>query len=290
MVEQEKEFSVTMQSVTGRVNYDKLIQQFGTEKINELILERFAKATGKDLHPWLKRGIFFSHRDLGKFLDAYENGDPVFLYTGRGPSSDSMHIGHLIPFMFTKWLQDTFDCPLVIQLSDEEKYAFKKGTFKQLHTMGFENSKDIISVGFNPEKTFIFSNRDYRIACPKYEVFTSDLKVNASVKEVASVFGFKDTDNIGMYDWPFYQSAASFSQAFPHIFGGKPAFCLIPCAIDQDPYFRLGRDLAQKMNLLKTSTIYCTFLPPLTGLDNGKMSSSVGQESTLFLDDKEEVN
>ena len=24
--------------------------------------------------------------------------------------------GHLIPFMFTKWLQDTFDVPLVIQV------------------------------------------------------------------------------------------------------------------------------------------------------------------------------
>ena len=48
-----------------------------------------------------------------------------FLYTGRGPSSDALHMGHLIPFQFTKWLQDTFDAPLVIQLTDDEKYLFK---------------------------------------------------------------------------------------------------------------------------------------------------------------------
>lgn len=283
--EEKEKFSVTVENVSGRIDYDKLISKFGTEKITPNLLEKFERITGKQLHPWLKRGIFFSHRGLDQFLDAYENGDLVFLYTGRGPSSDAMHIGHLIPFIFTKWLQDVFDCPLIIQLSDEEKYAFKKGTFDELHRMGFENSKDIISAGFNPEKTFIFSNRDYRLKCPKYEMFVSDLKVNASVKEVSQIFGFGDDGNIGMYDWPFYQSAASFSQAFPHIFCGRPAYCLIPCAIDQDPYFRLGRDLAQRMKLLKTSTLYSTFLPPLKGLDDGKMSSSLNKESTIFLND-----
>lgn len=41
-------------------------------------------------------------RDLGSILDRYEKNKPFFLYTGRGPSSDSMHIGHVIPFTFTK--------------------------------------------------------------------------------------------------------------------------------------------------------------------------------------------
>lgn len=40
-------------------------------------------------------------RDLNTILDRYEQGKPFYLYTGRGPSSDSMHLGHLIPFMFT---------------------------------------------------------------------------------------------------------------------------------------------------------------------------------------------
>ena len=35
---------------------------------------------------------------------------------GRGPSSEALHLGHLVPFTFTKWLQDTFDVPLVIQV------------------------------------------------------------------------------------------------------------------------------------------------------------------------------
>lgn len=55
--------------------------------------------------------------ELNLILDRYEQGKPFYLYTGRGPSSDSMHLGHMIPFVFTQWLQDVFDCPLVVQLT-----------------------------------------------------------------------------------------------------------------------------------------------------------------------------
>ena len=44
----------------------------------------------------------FSDRDLNMILDLYEAGEKFYLYTGRGPSSESLHLGHLIPFMFTK--------------------------------------------------------------------------------------------------------------------------------------------------------------------------------------------
>ena len=167
----------------------KLMEQFGTDPITEQLMAKFQRITGKELHPWLKRGIFFTHRGFDQFLDAYENGEPVFLYTGRGPSSDAMHIGHLIPFMFTKWLQDVFNCPLVIQIADEEKAAFKKIDFEMLYKMGFENAKEIIALGFNPEKTFIFSNRDYRLECKPYETFVSNMKLRTSCKDLQKMFG-----------------------------------------------------------------------------------------------------
>jgi tryptophanyl-tRNA synthetase len=43
-----------------------------------------------------------------------------------GPSSEAMHLGHLMPFIFSKYLQDAFNVPLVIQITDDEKY-FHKG-------------------------------------------------------------------------------------------------------------------------------------------------------------------
>lgn len=110
----------------GAIDYDKLIQQFGSQPLTPEIVARFERITGKKPHRFLRRGIFFSHRDIEQMLDLYEAGKKFYLYTGRGPSSESLHLGHLIPFQFTKWLQDTFDCPLVIQLTDDEKFLFKQ--------------------------------------------------------------------------------------------------------------------------------------------------------------------
>ena len=110
----------------GAIDYDKLIQQFGSTPISPELIERFEKVTGKKAHRFLRRGIFFSHRDLNEIIDLYEKGIKFYLYTGRGPSSEALHLGHLIPFHFTKWLQDVFDCPLVIQLTDDEKFLFKQ--------------------------------------------------------------------------------------------------------------------------------------------------------------------
>lgn len=84
------------------IDYNRLIDQFGTRRITPELLERFETVTGHRPHILLRRGMFFSHRDLSSILDKYEKGKPFFLYTGRGPSSDSMHMGHMIPFMFTK--------------------------------------------------------------------------------------------------------------------------------------------------------------------------------------------
>ena len=110
----------------GAIDYDKLIESFGSQPLSPEILERMERLTGKKVHRFLRRGIFFSHRDITQMLDLYEKGTKFYLYTGRGPSSEALHLGHLIPFHFTKWLQETFDCPLVIQLTDDEKFLFKK--------------------------------------------------------------------------------------------------------------------------------------------------------------------
>ena len=43
----------------------------------------------------------------------------------QGPSSEALHLGHLIPFMFNVWLQKVFKVPIVIQITDDEKYLWR---------------------------------------------------------------------------------------------------------------------------------------------------------------------
>jgi tryptophanyl-tRNA synthetase len=276
---------VTPWDVSGRIDYDKLVKQFGSRPIGDDLLARFEALTGKRPHVFLRRGIFFSHRDLSRVLDQFEAGGKFYLYTGRGPSSGALHLGHLVPFLFTRYLQEAFDAPVVIQLTDDEKFLFTKASppppLESFRDLAFENAKDIIAVGFDPDNTFIFSDTDY-IA----HLYPNVLKIQRLVtyNQARGIFGFDDSDNIGKHGFPAVQAAPAFSSSFPHIFGGdSDVMCLIPCAIDQDPYFRMTRDVAPRLNRRKPALIHSKFFPALQG-DNTKMSSSAA-ESAIFLDD-----
>lgn len=276
-------WTVTSTSNKG-VDYDKLIRQFGSTKIDDALLERFEKITGHKPHHFLRRGIFFSQRDVHDILTRYEAKKPFFLYTGRGPSSTSMHVGHLIPFIFTKWLQDVFDVPLVIQLTDDEKFLWKDLKAEEAQKLAFENAKDIIACGFDVNKTFIFSDMQYIGSCPEF--YRNMLKVQKCVtyNQVKGIFGFGDSDCIGKISFPATQASPSFSNSFPGIFGAKKDIpCLIPCAIDQDPYFRMTRDVAPRLGYPKPALIHSTFFPALQGAQT-KMSAS-DSNSAIFLTD-----
>jgi tryptophanyl-tRNA synthetase len=281
--------SVTPWDVKGEVvdgqqlgiNYEKLMFQFGCQPLSADIVSRFERLTGKRAHPLMRRGLFYCHRDFDKILDLYEQGKPFFLYTGRGPSSDSMHLGHLVPFIFCKFLQDAFQCHLVVMLSDDEKYLFKDLSLAEVQHYARENAKDIIAVGFDPKLTFIFVNTKYMAY-----MFETVLQVQRLINfnQASSVFGFEQSDSIGKIAYPATQIATAFSQAFPHLLGGKTTVpCLIPYAIDQDPYFRLGRDIAHRLKSPKPASVCSQFFPALQGFHT-KMSAS-DENSAIFLTD-----
>lgn len=235
------------------------------------------------MHQFIRRGIFFSHRDLTNIITLIEQKKPFYLYTGRGPSTDSMHLGHLIPFIVTKWFQETFDVPLVIQLTDDEKTLWKDLTVEQTMKMARENAKDIIALGFDPKKTFIFSNFDFMGRCPAMYQNIIRIQKCVTFNQVKGIFGFGDSDGIGKIGFPAAQAAPSFSSSFPFIFGDKKVPVLIPCAIDQDPYFRMTRDVAPRLGFPKPALLHSTFFPALQGAKT-KMSAS-DENSAIFLTD-----
>lgn len=61
---------------------------------------------------------------------------------------------------------------------------------------------------------------------------------------------------------------------------------MIPAAIDQDPYWRLTRDIAEKIGFYKPAQIHSKFLPSLQ--TTGKMSSS-DPETALFTTDEPRI-
>lgn len=288
--EEKKEQIVTPWEVEADgdegIDYMKLIVKFGSKHLDSDLVERMERVTGHRAHRFLRRGIFFSHRELDTILDLYEKGTPFYLYTGRGPSSDALHLGHLIPFHFTAWLQKVFNVPLVIQLTDDEKFFWKNLTLKETHRLAYENAKDIIACGFDISKTFMFTDLEY-----VGTMYPNIVKLQKSFtfNQVRATFGFTDSDHCGKFAFPAIQAAPSFSNTFPHYFGNRTDIpCLIPCAIDQDPYFRLTRDAAPRLGYLKPSLIHSKFFPALQGAKS-KMSSSTDSSAIFVTDTPESI-
>jgi len=272
-----EKFIVTPWEVKGKVDYDKLIKKFGTRPIKEDLLKRMEKITGR-LHFMLRRGIFFSHRDMDWILDNYEKGEKFFLYTGRGPSGHTT-LGHLIPWIFTKWLQDKFDVDLYFQITDDEKHLVKPLSLEETTAYAYENALDVIACGFDPKKTRIFTDIEY--AKTQYKLAVQIAK-HVTFSTAKAVFGFKNDSNIGIIFFPAIQAVPCF---LPSVLKGKNIPCLIPAAIDQDPYWRIARDVAQKMNFYKPAQIHCKFIP---GLGKGGKMSASEPETCIFTTDKPE--
>ncbi|MFW5704754.1 MAG: tryptophan--tRNA ligase [Nanoarchaeota archaeon] len=270
---------ITPWEVSGKVDYDKLIKEFGVSHITKEqreYLKSLAEKKGLQEHLFLRRGLFFAQRDLGKVLDAHRAGKPVFLYTGRAPGG-SMHIGHLVPFMFTKFLQDILDCNLYIQIPDDEKFLFKKDLdFKKIDEMAESDLLDVAAIGFNPDKTFVFKNKEY--IAKMYPLYLETAK-RLTFSQARNTFGFTNDSNIGQIAMPAMQIVPTFFEK---------GYCLIPCGIDQDPYFRLQRDFAEKMGYKKNATILSRFLTALTGPE-GKMSASEPDKAILLTDEPSKV-
>ncbi len=277
--EDKNEMIVTPWEVRGKVDYERLIREFGTQPLTEELLQKLAKYTD-GLHMQLRRELFFSHRDLDVVLDLYEKGIKFVLYTGRGPSGP-VHIGHLVPWIFTKHLQDKFDTRLYFQMTDDEKFVVDDGRkLAETTKMAYENALDLIALGFEPKNTFII-----------YDVQDIDLLYDIAL-EVAkritfstakSTFGFQDSTNLGWVFWPAIQAVPCFIHKK---ITGENVPALIPAAIDQDPYWRITRDIAPKLGYFKPAQIHNRFLPGL-GV-GGKMSASE-PDTAIFTTDKPEV-
>mmetsp|Transcript_24759 Transcript_24759/g.57169 ORF Transcript_24759/g.57169 Transcript_24759/m.57169 type:complete len:305 (+) Transcript_24759:271-1185(+) len=199
--------------------------------------------------------------------------------------------------MFTQWLQEAFDVPLVIQMTDDEKFLWKgeydheKGdNLEHFCYLTKENAKDIIACGFDKKKTFIFSDCAY--VGHMYPNIVRTWKA-ITYNTAKSAFGFQGDSNIGQSAFPAIQSVPAFSSSFQIPFKKNEKIpCLIRCAIDQDAYFRVTRDIAHKLVPKdhplkgKPSLIHCKFFPPLQGAE-GKMSSS-DRNAAIFLADTPE--
>ena len=144
-----------------------------------------------------------------------------------------------------------------------------------------ENMLDIIALGFDSKKThFIVDTKHadlmYGPACQVAKKITFSM--------VKASFGLNQSSNTGAIFYTAMQAVPAF---LPSILKKKKIPCLIPHAVDQDPHFRLSRDVVSKLGYYKPASIQCRFLPALQG-PSSKMGTSV-EGSAVFTIDNEKT-
>jgi tryptophanyl-tRNA synthetase len=270
------DFTVTPYAVEGDVDYDRLLEQFGAARLTDEQLSNFPQPP----HHLVRRGVFYAGRDVDRFTAAADRGDTVSVVTGIGPSGP-MHLGHAYHFYHAKYLQDQTGAHVYIPLSDDEKRFSKSLTFDEIHEYARANVRDLLAVGFDPDRTrIVVDTADADVVYPLAAEFATDL-TPATVEAV-----YDSPPNVGL---GFYPAVQATHLLLPQLVHG-PHPTLVPIAVDQDPHVRVCRDLAakQRYDVQKPAALLSKFLPQLGGA-GGKMSSSDAAPSIRLTDDRETV-
>lgn len=264
------DFVLTPWESRGRIDYDRLVEMFGLRVLDGNTREDLSRAAGGE-HFMVRRGVFFAHRDLDKILESYREGSGFFVYTGRGPSGGT-HIGHLVPWVFARWLQKRFGVTVYFQLTDDEKFYHNADlTLADTARLAEENARDFAALGFDPLKTHILTDtRDIGVLYP----LAARVAKRITLSTARASFGFDNHTNIGMIFYTAMQSAPCFLE-------DKPV--LIPLGVDQDPHFRLTRDVAPLLGYPKPALIHNVMTPGLGG--SGSKMSAKDANSAIYTTD-----
>ena len=211
-------------------------------------------------------------------LEGFAAGRPFFLYSGRGPSGP-LHTSHLVSFDLCRWLQAKLGIPMYIQITDDEKFWARSGLSREeTARWGLENLYDILALGFDPKKTHVFF--DSRSIAALYPLAIRVAR-RITYSNVKAVFGFEPSTNIGLVFYTALQTVPAF---WPSWKEGRQVPCLIPCGIDQDPHFRLTRDIAEGMGYPKPALVHSRMVPGLLG-EAAMSTTGSAADNALFLND-----
>ena len=265
---------ISVDIVEGEVNYEEAMKEFGISPFTFDL--KNDKNISKYMPPIYKRDLVIGHRDFQPIYEAIKKKKKFAVLTGVNPSGH-LHLGNKL-FLDQALFFQKLGGEVFIPVSNDETYVFRKTDDLDKATKNAEENiiPEIIALGFDPKHThFFISTQDTRV----YELAVK-LSTKTTFSTIKAIFGFNESTNPGQI---FYAVVQSAHILLPQLILGKIP-TVVPIGIDQDPYIRLSRDIAQKAGFIKPSSTYHMFLP---GLQRGKMSGSK-PETCIFLDDSEQ--
>ncbi|MFO7710871.1 MAG: tryptophan--tRNA ligase [Candidatus Woesearchaeota archaeon] len=270
--------TVTPWEVTGKIDYEKIIKDFGVSPIEELP-EQF-----NDL--LFRRKKIFAHRDFDRVLSAIREKKPFIMMTGLMPSG-KFHIGHMILAKQMLFYQK-LGAKVYITVADIEAYNARGQSLEESRKIAIEEYLlNYAALGLDLEKCNIYfqSNRssDPKIANAYYRL-QNILARHVTFNEFRAVYG---EISPGKMTSALIQASDMLHPQLPELEGPMPV--VVPVGIDQDPHIRLARDITQRVksyNFVQLSSTYHLFVP---GLSGDKMSSSDPTSYIALTDDEKTV-
>lgn len=274
-----KDFTVTPWEVSGKIDYAKLIQQFGLQQLQGL---------PKPFSDFVlfRRNIIFAHRDFGQIVKAVQEKKKFALLTGLMPSG-KFHFGHKLVVDQIVFYQNIGARPYVA-VADIEAYNTRSTDMAELRQAAIsEYLLNYVSLGLDLKKCdFYFQShrsKDQKKANAYYQL-AGLLARHVTLNELTAIYGDISPAKISS---ALLQASDILHPQLEEFEGVVPV--VVPVGSDQDPHIRLSRDLSQRIKLFKFQQISSTFHTFLPGLGGGKMSSSDPSSFIALTDSAEEA-
>ena len=275
----KKEGKVTPWEVTGNINYDKLIKDFGILQLKEL-----PKIFNEDL--LFRRKIIFAHRDIQRILETIKSKKPFVMMTGLMPTG-KFHIGHMIlakQFVFYQKL----GAKIYIAVADIEAYNARGQSLEESRKIAIdEYITNYIALGLKPQNCEIYfqSNRskDSKKSNAYYRL-QNILSKHSTFNEFKAVYG---EISPGKMLSALLQASDMLHSQLPEFEKQIPV--IVPVGIDQDPHLRLARDISKRIKNPKFTQLSSTYHLFSPGLNSGKMSASEPNSYIALSDSSKEI-
>src|SRR3989344_4281391 len=278
LIYMEKEFKVTPWEVSGNVDYDKLIRDFGVSRITNLpkqFSENFL----------FRRKIVYAHRNFENILDAIKNKKDFVMLTGLMPSG-KFHFGHALVVKQILFYQ-SLGAKVYIAVADIEAYNTRNNNLDELRKTAIEEYlKNYIALGLDHKKCdFYFQSHRSKDGKKSNAYYSLAEKASRYItfNEVKAIYGDITPAKLTSALLQF----SDIVHAQLDEFEGKTNI-VVPVGIDQEPHLRLCSDIIKRIKdhkFMQVSSTYNMFLP---GLKGGKMSSSEPVSYIALTDTAEE--
>ena len=270
---------ITPWEIKGKVDYDKLIREFGLKPLQHL-------PTLFNKNVLFRRGIVFAHRDFKQIIEAVEKKKPFAMMTGLMPSG-KFHFGHKMVAEQIIFYQ-SLGAKIYLAVADLEAYNSRNTDMKELYeTAVKEYLTNYIALGLKLKNCdFYFQSARSKKGekANAYYKLATMLARHATFNEFKAIYG---EISPGKMSSALLQAADMLHPQLKEFEGKTPV--IVPVGADQDPHLRLARDLSGRIKAFDFSQLSSTYHKFMPGLKGEKMSSSDPTSFIALTDTPEEA-